>query len=162
MLPRIDSITQGVSAAAGYEAPARQETEKPVQTTPTRTETEPERKMRQKATETFPAREQRDQVDIHFTLSREEREAFAAALSNRKNPDGEMTEEEKQTVQKASERITKFIDATIARNQQSREKVEKAVSEWYSKLSRDEPSGPFDLIQLLREAAMGNLDEAGK
>lgn len=163
MLPKIDSINQAVPPAASYEAPVKPEAEKSEAVSP-RAEEKPEAKSRRTATEAIPAREQRearDQVEIQFVLSREEREAFAAALSSQGNPAETMTEEEKQTVKKASERISKFIDDTAARNQKSREKVESAVSEWYSKMSRGEPRGPLDLIQLLRAAAMGNLEELG-
>lgn len=164
MLPKVDSINQAVPPAANYEAPVKPDAEKPVEAVSPKADEKQEAKSRRSATEAIPAREQperRDQVEIHFALSREEREAFAAALSSQGNPAETMTEEEKRTVQKASERITKFIDDTVARNQKSREKVESAVSEWYSKMSRGEPRGPFDLIQLLRAAAMGNLDELG-
>lgn len=99
-----------------------------------------------------------DQVEINFQLTMEERDAFLAAFSSKQDP-ATMSPEEKETLQKASERISKYIEEAISRNRDNRERVEKAVGEWYSRMSRGERDGPADLVQLLRQAAMGNLDD---
>lgn len=96
-----------------------------------------------------------DRVEINFSLSREERDAFVTAFSSKQDP-AVMSEEEKATLRKASERISSFIDDAIARNTDNRERVEKAMKEWYSRITHGE--SPADLVDLLRKAAMGNLD----
>lgn len=167
MLPTIDTINPGVG---GGVPPRRPEAEKAVEAykTPSVRENPEEGRISRIAD----SREQvqalksknestdrgMDRVEINLQLSREERDAFQAALASKQDPDS-MSSDERETLKKASERITKFIEDTVARNADNRERVEKAVSEWYSRLSKGERDGPIDLINLLRQAAMGNLDD---
>lgn len=102
----------------------------------------------------------KDQAEINFQLTMEERDAFLSAFTSKQDPSS-MTPEEREALQKASERISKYIDETVARNGDNRERVEKALREWYSHLTKGETDGPLDLLNLLRQAAMGNLDEFG-
>lgn len=111
-----------------------------------------------RSTRIYGVRGRTDQTELGFTLSADEREAFIDAFVDRKSP-AEMSPEEKDTIQKASERITNFVDETIARNNGKREQVEKAVGEWYSRISRGELDSSTDLINLLRLAATGDLDK---
>lgn len=99
-----------------------------------------------------------DQVTINLSLSPEEKDAFGKAFSDKGNL-STMSEEEKQALKEASERIGKFIDDTVSKNQDKREKVEKAVREWYSRITKGKETGPTEFISLLRAAAMGTLEE---
>ncbi len=103
-------------------------------------------------------RAKQDQVELNFSLSLEERDAFISAFSNKQDP-ATMTKEERDTLESAAERITKFVEETVAKNSERRERVEKAVSEWYSRITKRELEGPFDLVDLLRKAASGQLDK---
>lgn len=103
----------------------------------------------------------KDRVEINLALTREERDAFVSAFNNKQEP-LEMTEEEKEALRNASERISKFIDEAIARNSDNRERVEKAVGEWYHMITKGEHQRPTELITLLRQAAMGNLGAIGE
>ena len=104
-----------------------------------------------------------DQAHLDFALSQEEKLAFSRYLEDKDNGENveETLPEDSQNVMKtAAERITKAIDETIARNTESRERVEKAVSEWYNSLSRGESDGerPRNFIEILRAVAMGKFD----
>lgn len=103
------------------------------------------------------ARQKNDQVELNFSLTREERDAFINAFAEKQDP-ATMTEEEKENLQSAAERIAKYVEETISKNGERRERVEKAVGEWYSRISKRELEGNFDLIDLLRKAATGQLD----
>ena len=98
-----------------------------------------------------------DSVEISFYLSREERAVFAEAFANGKNP-ADMTEKEKSVLQQASERISKYIDEAIAKNSENRDRTEKAVREWYSGIVKGDDKKPVDMLQILRRAAIGQLD----
>ncbi len=103
----------------------------------------------------------KDQVDLHFSMTQEEKVAFSRYLATREE-DGSsvfLTDEDRDLMQKAAERIVNAIDETIAKNHESRQRVEKAVSEWYSQLAKGESRDSFGFIQLLRDAAMGKFDE---
>lgn len=102
-----------------------------------------------------------DQVELNFSLSHEERDAFISVFSSKQAP-ATMTEAEKETLQKASERISKYVEEAIAKNKEKRERVELAVSEWYARISKGDRQEPMAFINLLRAAAMGDLDELGK
>lgn len=102
-----------------------------------------------------------DQVELNFSLSHEERDAFISVFSGKQAP-ATMTEEEKDTLQKASERISKYVEEAIAKNKERREHIELAVSEWYARISKGDRQEPMAFINLLRAAAMGDLDELGK
>ena len=169
MLPTIDTYTLGIGGGVPPhpepERPVRRpEEETPVSAVERKTEAGEQTgpaKAAKRETEVIPARrEDQDRVELNFHLTREEREAFATAFSSKQNPET-MSPDEQETLKKASERISKYIEEAVTRNSDSRERVEKAVGEWYSRLTRGEQS-PFDLINLLRQAAMGNLDEFGK
>lgn len=107
-----------------------------------------------KATEVR-ARSTQDQVEINLALSPEERDVFSTALTSEET----LSPEEKATLKKASERLTKFINDAVSKNGERRDRVEKAMTEWYSRISKNELKGPSDLIQLLHSAASGGLDE---
>lgn len=110
-----------------------------------------------KATE-VKTRSTQDQVEINFTLSPEERDVFNAALTSEETPPP-LSPEEKATLKKASERLSKFIEGAVSKNGERRDRVEKAMTEWYSRISKNELKGPSDLIQLLHSAASGGLDK---
>jgi len=163
MLPKIDVITLG---ASDPQAP-RPESERAVDAYKkngteiiARTDFIEKRLEAAKEAETAKsgalARDRKDKVELNLTLSREEREAFATAFSGHAK---EMTPEEKSVLEQAAERLSAFIEEAITKNADNRERVEKAVSEWYSRLSRGEPRTSDDLIRLLRQAAMGDLDD---
>ncbi len=105
------------------------------------------------------ATEVRDRVEFNLQLTREERDAFAVAFAAEEEERAELTAEEREVVRKASERIVKYLDESIARSKENREKMEKAVGEWYSRLSKGESWGGTDLLQLFRRAAAGEFDD---
>ena len=97
-----------------------------------------------------------DQAEINFQLTREEREAFLSAMTGRERV-SEMSEGEQRLVEKVSERLEKLIETADAKDAASRERVDKAVKEWYLRLSNGkQPSS--DLLTLIRDAAAGKLD----
>lgn len=167
MLPNIDTINPG---ASGVVPPKRPEVDKAMEAYRTASSSDqPEEIAAKRAlaareqtgpskskTEIMPA--QQDRADLKFRLSAEERDAFQAAFDAKQDP-ATMSPEERETLKKASERISKFIEEAAAKSADNRERVEKAVSEWYSRLSKGEREGPIDLINLLRQAAMGKLDD---
>lgn len=155
MLPNIDQISN--QNVANPVQPRRQESEKALEAY----RASQEEKARAKAVEPAPDRQatpERDQVEISLSLTREEREAFRTALESRQNG-SKMTEQEKSTLEQASEKISGFIESVVSRNTDNRERVEKAVNAWYSRITKGEHQGPVDLINLLRQAAMGTLDD---
>lgn len=157
MLPNIDQVNSQNAISAAL--PRRHENEKGTEVYKAAQAAENARAKA--AAEPAPARpieQERDQVEISLSLTREERDAFRAALSSKQNG-LEMTKEEKSTLKEAAEKISGFIESVVAKNADNRERVEKAVGEWYAQLSKGEPQGPADLINLLRQAAMGTLDD---
>jgi hypothetical protein len=161
MLPILDSLNPG----AGGVIPPRPEHDRVADAyrtserkTEVRVREDDQYQSRSRSTDVLPAKpDGRDQVELNFHLTLEERDAFQAAFGSKQNPDV-MSPEEKETLQKAAERISSYIDEAIARNSDNRERVEKAVGEWYSRLTKGE-SKPMDLINLLRQAAMRTLDD---
>ncbi len=97
-----------------------------------------------------------DQAEINFQMSREEREVFLSAMSGRESV-SEMSEEEQRLMERASERLEKLIEAADARDAASRERMDKAVKEWYLRLSNGKQP-PADLLTLIRQASQGLLD----
>lgn len=161
MLPNIDYVSQ--AAGSGQNLSPRVETEKAIEaykTPPAEPTVEQRDEFVQAEKSGTRILQSKDKADINFTLSREERDAFIAAFSS-KQDSASMTNGEKETLKKASERISKFIDEAITRNSDNREKVEKAVGEWYSRITKGE-QGPMDLIELMRKAAMGTLDNLSR
>lgn len=98
-----------------------------------------------------------DQAEINFQLTREERDVFLNVMSGREEA-GAMTEEEQTTLQKVSERIEKLIEDADAKDSERAERLEKAVKEWYNRLSNGKHKAPVDLIRLIHQAAMGVAD----
>lgn len=98
-----------------------------------------------------------DQAEINFQLTREERAVFLNAMSGREDP-SEMTEEEQGTLQRASERIEKFIEEASTRRTDRSDRLEKAIKEWYTRLSNGKHKAPSDLVRLIQQAAAGNVD----
>lgn len=159
MLPNIEFYNQAANGAVQVRNP---EPEKAIETAKAAAEKGNEAAAANaQSAKTADNREKRDQAEINFSVSREERDAFMAVFSEKQDP-AAMSPEERETLRKASERITKFVEEAIARNASNRERVEKAVGEWYSRMTNGEHRGPTDLVDLLRQAAMGNLDGLGK
>lgn len=99
-----------------------------------------------------------DQATFNMSVTREERDALVAALSGGDEAKS-LSQEEKETARAAADRISKHLDDAMAKNAESRAKVEKAVTEWYAKLSRGEQRSATELIDLLHKAAAGLLDQ---
>ncbi len=99
--------------------------------------------------------EVRDQAGINFQMTREEREVFLSAISGRERV-SEMSENEQKLMEKAAERLEKLIEAADTRDTANREKLDKAVKEWYTRLANGKQPPP-DLIMLISQAAAGKL-----
>lgn len=99
----------------------------------------------------------RDEAQFGFRATPEERDALVAAFSGGGDAKS-LTKEEKDKLKSASGRITRLIEEAVAKSADSRERTEKALSEWYSRLSQGE-TPRADLLKLLRQAAMGEFDE---
>lgn len=108
-------------------------------------------------TRTYDRNGNRDQAEINFQLTRDERDVFLNAMSGREDPQ-EMTEDEQNTLQKVSERLEKLIEEATAKETERVERLERAVKEWYSRLSNGKHKAPADLIRLISQAAMGVVD----
>ncbi len=98
----------------------------------------------------------RDQAGINFQMTREEREVFLSAMSGRERV-SEMSENEQKLMEKSAERLEKLIEAADARDAASREKLDKAVKEWYIRLANGKQP-PGDLLWLISQAAAGKLE----
>jgi hypothetical protein len=99
-------------------------------------------------------RQPKDSLELSFHLTPEERDAMVRAFSK-----GEaLDREERSTLRTTAERISKAIDETLAMRSENRDRVEKAVAEWYSKIAHGESGQPFELIKLLRMASLGQFD----
>jgi hypothetical protein len=99
-------------------------------------------------------RRPKDSLELSFHLTPEERDAMVRAFSI-----GEaLDREERSTLRTTAERISKAIDETLALRSENRDRVEKAVAEWYSKIAQGENGQPFELIKLLRMASLGQFD----
>ncbi|MDR0363085.1 MAG: hypothetical protein LBJ46_10450 [Planctomycetota bacterium] len=96
----------------------------------------------------------KDIFELSFHLTQEERDSLVKAFSK-----GEaLAEREQSTLRSTAERISKAIEETLAQRSEKRERVEKAVSEWYSKIAKGEARQPLELVKLLRMAALGQFD----
>lgn len=98
-----------------------------------------------------------DKAEINFQVTREERAVFLNAMSGEEDP-AEMTQEEQATLQKVSERLQKLIEEAAARDSDRGERLEKAVKEWYNRLSNGKRKAPADLVRLINKAALGIAD----
>lgn len=98
----------------------------------------------------------RDQAEINFQMTREERDVFLGAMSGRERV-SDMTENEQRLMEKAAERLERLIETAEAKDAAGRERVDKAVKEWYLRLSNGKQP-PSDLLTLIRDAAAGKLD----
>lgn len=101
--------------------------------------------------------QQGDQAEINFQLTKEERDAFLNAMSGQENP-SDMTEREQTALQRASERVQKLMDDAAARTTDRTDRLDKAIREWYSRLSNGKYSAPPNLLQLIQQAAAGNMN----
>ncbi len=172
MLPNIDPVQVGAATGSGQAAPKR-ETDRIVNKAydayrgATQDAEVAEKGSRVERAESAAAVEkkespasayaQRDEAQLSFRVTPEERDSLVTAFSGKESAE-KMTKEEKDTLQGASERITKLVEEAAAKSTASRARTEKALSEWYSRLAQGEsPSG--DLLSLLRQAAMGQFDE---
>lgn len=144
--PRLDP-EQAVSSGKAASASDRLQAKKPVD-------------AKQDNAKAAEAKAAKDAAELIFTLTPEEQQAFRRYVSSREegNDATVLDQNDYELVEKAAERIAKAMEETIAMNQQSREKVDKAVSEWYSLLSKGESKSPFELVNLLRAVAMGKYD----
>ena len=102
---------------------------------------------------------QSDEVRLALSLSPEERRVMLSVFDEGEDA-GSLSKEERETLRDAAERISKYLDEAMARSRNDRERVEKAFGEWFSRLTKGERQGPLDLINLLRQAAMGTLGDA--
>lgn len=115
-------------------------------------------------TDTVIPKTAKDQVELQFSLNQEEKAAFTRYLKNREQDAeaaAELRKEDQELMKKAAERITKAADENIAKNEVTRQRVEKAVSEWYSVLTGDDEEAkrsPVGFIQILRQIALGKFD----
>ena len=98
-----------------------------------------------------------DQAEINFQLTREERAVFLGAMSGQEDPK-QMTEQEQGTLQKAAERIEKLLEDATTRRTDRTDRLDKAIKEWYSRLSNGKHKVPADLIRLIQQAAAGDLN----
>lgn len=98
-----------------------------------------------------------DQAEINFQLTREERDAFINAISGQENPK-DMTEREQTALQRAAERVEKLIEEATTRSTDRGERLDKAIKEWYSRLTNGKHKAPADLVRLIQQAAAGNLN----
>ncbi len=98
-----------------------------------------------------------DQAEINFQLTREERDAFLNAMSGQEDP-SEMTEQEQSALQRASERIEKLLEDATTRQTDRTDRLDKAIREWYSRLSNGKYNAPPDLILFIQQAAAGNMN----
>lgn len=108
------------------------------------------------ATQVIGVRLGQDSAELGFHLTREEREVFVNAISGKESPE-EMSEEERQLLQKTSERIDQLIEAAMSRTTENRERIDSAVKEWYARLSKGKLEAGEDLLTLIRKAARGEL-----
>ncbi len=97
-----------------------------------------------------------DQAEINFQMTREEREAFLNAMSGQEDP-SDMTEQEQTALQRAAERIDKLLENAATRQTDRGDRLDKAVREWYSRLSNGKAPPP-DLLVFIRQAAAGNMN----
>lgn len=168
MLPNVDPTTPSVAVGTGSQA-RRPEVDKvaeayrvakvneQIQNDEAAGPRSPENTVRKAAgvresnTRTI-AQRAKDSAEINFQLTREEREVFVNALSGKEDP-AEMTEQEQTILQRTAERIEKILDEANALDTENRERLDKAVKEWYTRLSNGKHEAPGDLLTLIRKAA---------
>ncbi|MDR1520941.1 MAG: hypothetical protein LBU23_12495 [Planctomycetota bacterium] len=100
----------------------------------------------------------KDEVQLALSLNQEEKDVLTSVFAEGQETES-LSETEKETLQDVSQRISQFIDQTLARHNSSREQVDQALDEWFSRLTRGERQGPFDLINLFHAAATGSIDK---
>jgi hypothetical protein len=114
------------------------------------------------AAETQPAKAKldwpKDEAQLALSLNQVEKDVLTSVFAEGRETES-LSEEEKETLQNVSQRISQFIDQALARHNSSREQVDQALGEWFSRLTKGEHQGPFDLINLFHAAAMDNLDK---
>lgn len=99
----------------------------------------------------------KDEAKINFQMTRDERAVFLN-YANGEEDVSEMSQEERDTLQKVSERLETLIENAQTRNTERTEKLEKAIKEWYYRLSNGKATPPTDLLSLIRQAAAGFED----
>jgi DUF4097 and DUF4098 domain-containing protein YvlB len=99
----------------------------------------------------------RDEASLALALTQEEKAVLLAVFSEGRTP-ASLTPEEKDAFHLASERIQDLIDQTLTRSQSHKARIEKALEEWFSRLTQGKNQGPLDLINLFHQAASGELD----
>lgn len=172
MLPNIDPTTPSVAVGAGAQT-RRPEMEKVAEAYNTnqakdsisyeeggvkRSSTDVMKRLATPEARNRVAANQRpqDKAEINFQLTREEREVFVNAISGTEDP-SEMSEREQSVLQKAAERIEKMLDDAQAYDTESRERLDKAVKEWYTRLSNGKHQAPSDLLSLIRKASVNRF-----
>lgn len=100
---------------------------------------------------------QRDSAEINFQMTLEEREVFLNAMSGKEDP-ADMTEDEQTTLQKVSERIEKLLEEAEGKSSDRVDRLDKAIKEWYNRLSNGKHKAPADLVRLIRLSAVGTGD----
>lgn len=98
-----------------------------------------------------------DQADIAFQMTREEREVFLGYISGEEEID-QLTDQEKITLERVTERIEKLIEEADARSTKGRGRITLAMKEWYSRLANGKQA-PENLIDLIQRAAQGMMDD---
>lgn len=99
----------------------------------------------------------RDSAEINFQLTLEERDVFLNAMSGQEDP-ASMTPEEQTTLQKVSERIEKLLEEAEGKSADRVDRLDKAIKEWYNRLSNGKHKAPADLVRLIRLSALGTGD----
>lgn len=98
-----------------------------------------------------------DQADIAFQMTREERDVFLGYTSGEEELD-QLTDQEKITLERVTERIEKLIEQADARSTKGRGRINLAMKEWYSRLANGRQA-PENLIDLIQRAAQGMMDD---
>lgn len=98
-----------------------------------------------------------DQADIAFQMTREEREVFLGYVSGEEELD-QLTDQEKITLERVTERVEKLIEQADARSTKGRDRINVAMKEWYSRLANGKQA-PENLIALIQRASQGMMDD---
>lgn len=147
--PRVKSADEQVQSGGAVRRKEAREAQRAVEGAPVA-------RTGKSKTDTY-LRQGQDQAEINFQLTREERAVFLGAMSGQDDPE-QMTEQEQGTLQKAAERIEKLLEDATTRKTDRTDRLDKAIKEWYSRLSNGKHKAPADLIRLIQQAAAGDLN----
>lgn len=121
----------------------------------TQTATQPT--ARRPGTRSYDRYSARDSAEINFQMTLEEREIFLSAMSGQEDPT-DMTQEEQTVLQNVSERIEKLLEEAETKSTDRGDRIDRAIKEWYNRLSNGKHKAPADLVRLIRLSAMGTGD----